>query len=74
MIEIDGDTHDVDADKLRDARLEKLGYRTIRFTNSDVMSNIGGVLGLIAETLAALPDRWPHPNASPKGEGLTDLE
>ncbi|WP_345719164.1 endonuclease domain-containing protein [Rhizorhabdus phycosphaerae] len=74
VIEIDGDTHDAEADTLRDAHLEKLGYRTIRFTNSDVMSNIGGVLGLIAETLAALPDRWPHPNPSPKGEGLADLE
>ncbi|MGC6328524.1 endonuclease domain-containing protein [Rhizorhabdus sp. FW153] len=74
VIEIDGDTHDVEADKLRDAHLEKLGYRTIRFTNEDVMTNISGVLELIARTLAALPDRWPHPNPSPKGEGLFEPE
>lgn len=65
VIEVDGDTHDVEADKLRDAHLEKLGYRTIRFTNSDLISNIGGVLELIARTLSVLPDRWPRPHPNP---------
>jgi very-short-patch-repair endonuclease len=74
VIEIDGDTHDVEADRRRDALLSSRGYRTIRFTNEDVMTNIGGVLEFIAKILAALPDRWPHPNPSPKGEGLNDLK
>ncbi|MBP8233593.1 endonuclease domain-containing protein [Rhizorhabdus sp.] len=74
VIEIDGDTHDVEADRRRDALLYSRGYRTIRFTNEDVMNNIGGVLEFIAQTLAALPDRWPHPHLSPEGEGLIGPE
>lgn len=75
ILEIDGDTHDVEADHRRDTLLSSRGYRTIRFTNGDVMSNIGGVLELIAKTLAALPDRWPqpHPHPSPEGEGLSEF-
>ena len=88
IIEIDGDTHDAGADQRRDALLSNLGYRTIRFTNADVMSNIDGVLDVISRTLSALPDRWPHPNPAgrlfalsggegccpaPEGEGLSRL-
>jgi hypothetical protein len=35
-----------------------------------VMQNLEGVLVVILDTLHSLPDRWPHPNPSPKGEGL----
>jgi hypothetical protein len=47
---------------------------TIRFTNDDVMTNMGGMPILITQTLKNL--RWvvsshmPHPNPSPEGEGL----
>ena len=70
IIEIDGDTHREDADKKRDDILERQGYRTIRFTNADVMTNIKGVLEVITSIVASLSDRWPHPNPSPEGEGL----
>jgi len=44
-IELDGDTH---VDEARDARrtaaIETLGYRVMRFTNSDVMRNEAAVL------------------------------
>ncbi|QEH81450.1 endonuclease domain-containing protein [Sphingomonas sp. C8-2] len=73
IIEIDGDTHDTDCDELRDTLLADWGYRTIRFTNADVMRNIEGVLDVISRTVLALPDRWPHPNPSPEGEGLDTL-
>ena len=42
IIEIDGDTH-VEQQEYDDARtvaLERLGYRVMRFTNSDVLHDI----------------------------------
>ena len=56
-IEIDGDTHGitVDADARRTAFIETFGWRVIRFTNSDVMGNVEGVLERIAELVADSP-------------------
>ena len=68
--EIDGWTHEAGSDCRRDAFLKAQGYMTLRFTNDDVMENVDGVLLVIHETLLSLPDRWPHPNPSPEGEGL----
>ena len=70
VVELDGDTHEADADARRDAALATLGFRTLRFTNADVMTNMTGVLAAIATALHLAPDRWPHPNPSPEGEGL----
>ena len=73
VIEVDGDTHEADADWRRDMALEAKGYRTVRFSNADVMKNMEGVLLAILEACEAAPDRWvgrPHPNPSPEGEGL----
>ena len=70
IIEIDGWTHDAAQDRRRDRFLAARGYRTIRFTNTDVMQNLEGVLVVILETLHSIGDRWPHPNPSPEGEGL----
>ena len=64
VVEVDGDTHDDPAkDAERDERLRQDGYRVVRVTNPDVMSNIDGVLDTIRSAL-------PHPNPSPEGEGL----
>ncbi len=72
IVEVDGDTHDETKDRLRDDQLAALGYRVVRVTNYDVMSNIDGVAHVIATALSATADRWvrPHPNPSPEGEGL----
>ena len=70
IVEIDGWTHQPEQDCRRDDLLSAKGYTTVRFTNADVMGNLEGVLARIRETLSALPDRWPHPNPSPEGEGL----
>jgi very-short-patch-repair endonuclease len=72
IVDVDGDTHDDAKDRLRDDWLGQEGYRVVRVTNDDVMRNMDGVLTLIAQMLAAAPDRWnnPHPNPSPEGEGL----
>ena len=55
---MDGDTHDVDADFKRDGRLRNKGYRTVRFTNVDVMGNMDGVLTDLLRKLEETPDRW----------------
>tara|TARA_R110000772_G_scaffold82239_9_gene174540 strand:- start:2893 stop:3303 length:411 start_codon:yes stop_codon:yes gene_type:complete len=64
IVEVDGDTHDVEADFKRDDRLKSKGYRTVRFTNSDVMGNMDGVLTMLAEMLQETPDRWARCRAS----------
>jgi len=76
IVEVDGDTHDEARDRLRDDVLAGRGFRVVRVTNADVMSNMDGVLTHIAGALAATPDRWnkPHPNPSPEGEGLERVE
>jgi len=65
-IEVDGDTHAASAeyDAARSRFLESKGYRVIRFTNSDIMTNLDGVLqGL--EQFLGLP---LSPTLSPEGE------
>jgi len=72
IVEIDGDTHVSLADAMRDVALDALGYRTLRFSNADVIKYLDGVLQVILIQLEQLPDRWPggpHPNPSPEGEG-----
>jgi very-short-patch-repair endonuclease len=66
VVEIDGDTHASQAvyDEQRTAFLESKGYRVLRFTNSEVGTNIEGVLTTIADAI-----RLPlSPALSPEGE------
>ncbi len=66
VIEVDGDTHtDPQRDRRRTDWLQSKGYRVLRFTNADVMGNLEGVLDVIAQTIAPLPNPLPH-----AGEGL----
>ncbi len=66
VIEVDGDTHAAReaADAARSARLERQGFRVIRFNNADVMGNLEGVLATISAALGAPP----HPGPLPEGE------
>ena len=66
-IEIDGDTHggQVEYDAARTVFLERQGYRVIRFTNSDVLGNVEGVLAAIAAALVS--PNPPPPRPSPRG-------
>lgn len=63
VIEIDGDTHGTtqQRDTRRTAQLNALGYRVLRFTNGDVMTNEPAVLEAILAALgtAPLPDPLP---------------
>ncbi|MFM5886043.1 MAG: endonuclease domain-containing protein [Novosphingobium sp.] len=72
VVEVDGETHDEDTDRRRDAALGRLGFQVLHVTNQDVMRNLDGVLTAILQALDAAPRRWesPHPNPSPEGERL----
>ena len=76
VVEVDGETHDVDTDRGRDMALGRMGYRVLHVTNADVMRNIEGVLTAILCALDQASNRWesPHPNPSPEGEGLEEVE
>ena len=51
IVEVDGGQHaDSEADARRDAYFSERGYRTLRFWNSDVLSNLDGVLVSIANS------------------------
>jgi BirA family biotin operon repressor/biotin-[acetyl-CoA-carboxylase] ligase len=53
VVELDGGQHAIaaEADAERTRTIELHGYRVIRFWNNDVMSNVGGVLEVIAQHL-----------------------
>ena len=77
IVEVDGDTHDAGRDARRDTRLADDGYRVLRFTNADVMSNLHGVpqaIALQAENLSRRRYRVPRthpPTPSLEREGET---
>ena len=54
-IELDGGQHDQQrhADNLRTKRLNKHGYRVLRFWNNEITQNIEGVLHTIQQALDA---------------------
>ena len=55
VVELDGGQHNysqaVEADDERTRRLEKAGFRVLRFWNNDVEGNLAGVLESIAQAL-----------------------
>ena len=69
VIELDGGQHYSDdgerADAARTAVLETLGFRVLRFSNSDVIGNREGVLEVIATAIA---ERAPTPTLPRKRE------
>jgi len=60
IVEIDGSQHfeqdGLEADLRRTAWLEAQGYRILRFTNSDVLTNLEGVGQSILKAVAPEPD------------------
>ena len=71
VIELDGDSHasQADYDAARDAFLTSEGYRIVRFANRDVLTNLDGVLTVIAGVIDELRGCSPPPTPSPEGEG-----
>lgn len=73
VVEIDGDTHDMERDAARDKRLRQAnGFMTMRFSNREVIENMEGVLETLRASLANTPDRWrksttPTPSSEEEG-------
>jgi very-short-patch-repair endonuclease len=66
IIEVDGGNHADGRQMIADARrtefLQARGYRVLRFWNNDVLTNIEGVMTVIASVLDGGEDpRTPHP-------------
>jgi very-short-patch-repair endonuclease len=63
VVEVDGESHaeQREYDQRRTAELEKRGYRVMRFTNSEVMTNLDGVLLTIQRALQTPPLPGPLP-------------
>jgi very-short-patch-repair endonuclease len=55
VIEVDGGQHleneAVEYDKARDEYMESIGLKVLRFTNTDVLGNIDGVIEVIEQNL-----------------------
>jgi len=73
IVEIDGGQHFEDEQEKRDARrthfFERKGYRVLRFSNLDVMSNRSGVLETIAGAVqAAAAPSLPSPASGGGGK------
>ena len=68
VIEVDGGQHAIALarDTARSRMLAARGWRVIRFWNSDVMSNLPGVLETIAEELVRTPTS-PRPSPPRRG-------
>ena len=64
VVELDGGQHALDpGDKMRDEWLRAEGYKVLRFWDSQVFSNLEGVLETIQDVLLT-----PHPDPLPQGE------
>lgn len=61
VVELDGDTHGPDHaikyDADRSAFLERAGYRVLRFTNEDALTNLEGVATAILAALTPSPSQ-----------------
>lgn len=70
ILEVDGESHGAsqEYDAQRTRFLENEGYRVVRFTNMDVMTNMDGVLAKLSEIVCELLAQPPLPTLSPKGE------
>jgi adenine-specific DNA-methyltransferase len=76
IVEVDGDSHAQRerSDAARTNYLSRQGYRVIRFTNEDVLSNLEGVAAAIARATGKslpefLPSIAPQSSPLPLGEG-----
>ncbi|MFO0793585.1 MAG: endonuclease domain-containing protein, partial [Candidatus Brocadiaceae bacterium] len=70
-IEIDGSTHNekFEEDQRRQAKLESLGVRFLRFYDFDVKKNIQGVLSVIEDWIRHHATNSSQPTPGPSQEG-----
>ena len=71
VVEVDGGQHfsdeTIEYDKIRDEYMRSLGLKVLRFTNTEVMKNIDGVVESINENMSASRE-IPLSPPFPKGE------
>ncbi|MBJ6127333.1 endonuclease domain-containing protein [Microvirga splendida] len=75
IVEIDGKQHEwyAEYDSRRTDEIERHGFRVIRFTNGDVLSDLESVSLRIAEAVVPSASSYPHPwPLSHTGEGKRD--
>jgi very-short-patch-repair endonuclease len=72
VMELDGGQHHADqseqADAARMARIEAMGFRVLRFSNHDVMTNRAGVLEVIAAAIAESAPTLTLPRKRERGQ------
>ncbi len=72
IVELDGESHEFvqqqTADQIRDAFFASEGFRVLRFTNADVLSNLEGVVEVIRQTAARSMSLPPFLNLPRKRE------
>jgi very-short-patch-repair endonuclease len=79
IIELDGESHDFESriqrDLERDAWFVSQGYRVVRFTNEEVLTNLEGVVEVIrteaSKQLTPLPVPPPHGGREPSNNRRT---
>ena len=79
VVELDGEPHDFEerqnADQRRDAFLAAEGFRVLRFTNGQVMSNLEGVVEAIRQAISFGASGSPlSPPLPRKGGGSPDSD
>jgi very-short-patch-repair endonuclease len=66
IVELDGESHDFverqQADARRDAFFVAQGFQVLRFTNTQVMTNLEGVIGAIRQAATAVPPSLALPH------------
>ena len=69
-VEVDGASHafTVERDAARNQYLKRWGIATLRVSARDVLTNLQGVVDLIAQEARKRPLRQPSSATSPKGE------
>ncbi len=74
-IEIDGKSHDdkLEADILRQQKLESIGVSFLRFWDHDVKTDLGRVVATVEEWIAQKRRKCEEPTPGPSKEGISDV-
>lgn len=71
IIEADGGLHNKQKDNKRDQWFHEKGFNVLRFWNTDILTNINGVLEIIEKNCLS---ETPSPNPSLQGRGIKICE
>ncbi len=78
IVEVDGITHDTEEtvakDRQRESDLRKDGFKIVRFTDEEVLTNINGVAGQLATTVEELEKSTPGVSRHPRRRGTAAVK